>query len=415
MGRFTGFLGLAVIMGAAWLFSAHRRAIRLRTVAWGLGLQFGFAILVLKTPFDRVLRAISSGVAALFSYANVGSSFVFGKLADSAAVQRVFGSPTESVGVIFAFQVLPIIIFIASFFSILYYLGIMQWIVRGMAIGMQKVMAVSGAESLNVAASIFMGQTEAPLTIKPFLEGLTESELFTVMTCGMAHVSGAVMAAYVIVGHVEIRHLLTAVIMTAPATIMLAKLFIPEVGKPATAGKVDIHVEKTAVNIIDAAAQGAGDGLRLVLNIGAMLIAFLALIALCNGILGWLHGFAAWIPQSLETAFGFVFAPIAWLLGVPWQDAPTIGGLLGTRLVTNEMVAYNQLGPMQARLMPQSFTIATYALCGFANFSSIAIQIGGIGALAPNRKSDLARLGLRAVAAGTLANFMSACIAGMLL
>jgi CNT family concentrative nucleoside transporter len=415
MGRFTGLLGLVAIMGVAWLFSAHKRAIRLRTVAWGLGLQFGFAVLVLKTPFSQVLATISSGVAALFSYANVGSSFVFGKLADAGAVQRVFGSPTENVGVIFAFQVLPIIIFIASFFSILYYLGIMQWVVRGMAIGMQKVMAVSGAESLNVAASIFMGQTEAPLTIKPFLEGMTESELFTVMTCGMAHVSGAVMAAYVAVGHVEIRHLLTAVIMTAPATIMLAKLLIPETGKPVTAGRVDIHVEKTAVNIIDAAAQGAGDGLRLVLNIGAMLIAFLALIALCNGVLNWGHGFAGWIPQSLEKIFGVVFAPIAWLLGVPWQDAPTIGGLLGTRLVTNEMVAYNQLGPLQAHLSPQSFTIATYALCGFANFSSIAIQIGGIGALAPNRKSDLARLGLRAVAAGTMANFMSACIAGMLL
>jgi CNT family concentrative nucleoside transporter len=406
MGRYTGFLGLVVIMAFAWLCSNHKRSIRLRTVAWGLSLQFAFALLVLKTPFSQVLRSISGAVAALFGYANVGSAFVFGKLADS-----------DSMGVIFAFQVLPIIIFIASFFSILYYLGVMQVVVRAMAVAMQKTMAVSGAESLNVAASIFMGQTEAPLTIKPFLAGMTESELFTVMTCGMAHVSGAVMAAYVLVGHVEIRHLLTAVIMTAPATIMLAKIFIPETEKPATEGKVEIQVEKTAVNVIDAAAQGAGDGLRLVLNIAAMLIAFLALIAMLNGIMHWAHSlpWLGWLPESLEKVFGIVFAPIAWIMGVPWHDASAIGNLLGTRLVTNEFVAFVQLGPMQKTLDPKSFTIATYALCGFANLSSIAIQIGGIGALAPNRKSDLARLGIRAVAAGSMANFMSACIAGMLL
>jgi CNT family concentrative nucleoside transporter len=237
------------------------------------------------------------------------------------------------------------------------------------------------------------------------------------MTSGMAHVSGAVMAAYVKVAGVEITHLLTAVIMTAPATIMLAKIFIPETEKPATAGKVEIRVEKTAVNVIDAAAQGAGDGLHLALNIGGMLIAFLALIAMVNGILGWVHGLPhmGWLPASLQTIFGIVFAPVAWIMGVPWRDASTIGNLLGTRLVLNEFVAFLQLGPMKGTLDPRSFTIATYALCGFANFSSIAIQIGGIGALAPNRKSDLARLGIRAVAAGSMANFMSACIAGMLL
>jgi CNT family concentrative nucleoside transporter len=293
----------------------------------------------------------------------------------------------------------------------------MQWIVRGMAIGMQKVMGVSGAESLNVAASIFMGQTEAPLTIRPFLAGLTESELFTIMTSGMAHVSGSVMAAYVKIAGVSITHLLTAVIMTAPATIMLAKIFVPEVDKPATAGKVNIKVEKTAVNVIDAAAQGAGDGLHLALNIAGMLIAFLALIAMCNGILGGLHGMRGmgWLPDSLEKIFGILFAPLAWVMGVPWKDANTIGNLLGTRLVLNEFVAFLKLGPMKESLDPRSFVIATYALCGFANLSSIAIQIGGIGALAPTRKSDLARLGLRAVAAGSMANFMSACIAGMLL
>ncbi|HYW45104.1 MAG TPA: NupC/NupG family nucleoside CNT transporter [Bryobacteraceae bacterium] len=405
MGRFTGLLGLVVILAVAWLFSSHKRAIKYRLIAWGLGLQFAFAVIVLKTPASEVLRAVSNGVAAMFGYAEAGSTFVFGQL----------GAANPPIGFVFAFQVLPIIIFIASFFAILYHLGIMQRVVKVMAIAMQKVMGVSGAESLNVAASIFMGQTEAPLTIKPFLAGMTESELFTIMTCGMAHVSGAVMAAYVGVGHVEIRHLLTAVIMTAPATIMLAKIFVPETEKPATAGKVEISVEKTAVNVIDAAAQGAGDGLRLVLNIGAMLIAFLALIALMNGIMGWAHVHAGWFPESLQKLFGWIFAPVAWVLGVPWQDAGTIGSLLGTRLVTNEMVAFQQLGPLKDTLAPRSFTIATFALCGFANLSSIAIQIGGIGALAPNRKSDLARLGLRAVAAGSMANFMSACIAGMFL
>jgi len=407
MGRFTGFLGLAVILAGAWLCSSHKRAIRLPIIAWGLGLQFAFALLVLKTDFGKVFQAIGVGVNHMLGYVEAGTSFMFGPL----------GIQKGPFGVIFAYQVLPIIIFIASFFAILYHLGVMQWIVKGMAIVMQKVMGVSGAESLNVAASIFMGQTEAPLTIKPFLAGLTESELFTIMTSGMAHVSGSVMAAYVLVAGVSITHLLTAVIMTAPATIMLSKIFVPETGKPVTAGKVEIKVEKTAVNVIDAAAQGAGDGLHLALNVGGMLIAFLALIAMLNGILGWVHTLPlmAWMPGSLEGIFGVIFAPVAWVMGVPWKDAHTIGNLLGTRLVTNEFVAFVQLGPMKATLNPRSFVIATYALCGFANFSSIAIQIGGIGALAPSRKSDLARLGLRAVAAGSLANFMSACIAGMLL
>jgi concentrative nucleoside transporter, CNT family len=408
MGRFTGFLGLFIILAAAWLASKHKSAIKGRILAWGLTLQFAFALLVLKTDFGKIFQAISRGVTAMLGYSQAGSSFVFG---------QQLGSPNGPFGVVFAFQVLTLIIFIASFFSILYYLGIMQWLVRAMAIGMQKVMGVSGAESLNVAASIFMGQTEAPLTIKPFLAGMTESELFTVMTSGMAHISGAVMAAYVLVAHVQIEHLLTAVIMTAPATIMLAKIFIPETEKPATAGRVEIKVEKTAVNVIDAAAQGAGDGLRLALNVGAMLIAFIALIAMVNGILGWVHTIPllGWVPDTLQKIFGILFSPIAWIMGVPWKDAADIGNLLGTRLVLNEFVAFTELGPMKPHLDPRSFTIATYALCGFANFSSIAIQIGGIGALAPNRKSDLARLGLRAVAAGSMANFMSACIAGMLL
>lgn len=406
MGRTTGLLGIAGILALAWILSRHRKAIQLRVLLWGLGLQFAFSVVVLRTGFGRVFEALSQAVAAMFGYTEAGAAFVFGD---------TLGRSSGSLGTIFAFQVLPIIIFTASFFSILYYLGIMQWIVKAFAIGMQRVMGASGAESLNVAASIFMGQTEAPLTIRPFLDGMTQSELFTVMTSGMAHVSGAMMAAYVMLGHVEIRHLLTAVIMTAPATIMLAKMLEPEVDVPVTAGKVEIQVEKTAVNIIDAAAQGAGDGLRLVLNIAAMLIAFLALIAMLNGGFGKVHEWLPWFPQSMQQVLGWIFAPVAWLLGVPWRDCASIGQLLGERLVTNELIAFIDLGKIRAQLDPHSFTIATYALCGFANFSSIAIQLGGIGALAPSRKHDLARMGMRAVLAGTMANFMSACIAGMLI
>jgi concentrative nucleoside transporter, CNT family len=405
MGRLTGLLGIVVILAVAWLFSRHRRQIKLRILFWGLGLQFSFALIVLKTSVGKLFQAASAGVAAMLGYAEVGSAFVFGD---------VLGKSSGSLGSVFAFQVLPIIIFIASFFSILYYLGIMQILVKAFAAVMQKVMGASGAESLNVAASIFMGQTEAPLTIRPFIAGLTESELFTIMVSGMAHVSGAVMAAYVKLAHVEIQHLLTAVIITAPATIMLAKIMQPEVDTPATAGTVEIKIEDASVNVIDAAARGAGDGLQLCLNIGAMLIAFLALIALVDGIFGWAHGLVGWIPSSMEQLFAMLFAPVAWLLGVSWNDCATIGRLLGERVVTNEFIAFIDLGKIKGQLTPHSFTIATYALCGFANFSSIAIQVGGIGALAPSRKSDLARLGLRAMAAGTMANFMSACIAGML-
>jgi len=293
----------------------------------------------------------------------------------------------------------------------------MQVIIQAMALLMRRVMGASGAEATCVAASIFMGQTEAPLTIRPFLAGLTQSELFTIMTSGMAHVSGAVMAAYVMFAKVEIGHLLTAVIMTAPATILLAKMFLPETGEPATLGGIKVEIEKNGVNVIDAAARGAGDGLQLALNIGAMLIAFVSLIALVNGLFGWAHAQMGWFPATMQELFGWIFAPVAYLLGVSWADAPHVGKLLGTRLVLNEFVAFIDLGKLPEQgvvLDPRSKIIATYALCGFANISSIAIQVGGIGALVPSRKSDLARLGLRAVAAGTLANFMSACIAGLL-
>jgi CNT family concentrative nucleoside transporter len=291
----------------------------------------------------------------------------------------------------------------------------MQIFVKGMALVMQRFMGTSGAESTCVAASIVMGQTEAPVTVRPFLESMTESELFTVMTSGMAHVSGAVMGAYVAIAHVSITHLLTAVIMTAPATIMLAKMFVPETGEPLTGGSVKVVVEKPGVNVIDAAARGAGDGLQLSLNIATMLIAFLSIIAMLNGGLGWLHHYVPFVPESLQKILGLLFSPIAWVLGVSWNDCASVGNLLGTRMVLNEFVAFVDLGKIRPMLQERSFVIATFALCGFANLSSIAVQIGGIGALAPSRKSDLARMGFKAMIVGTLANFMSACIAGILL
>ncbi len=402
MGRLSGLLGMAVILAIAYLFSTNRKAIRLKTVAWGLGLQFAFALLVLGTSAGQTtFRWIGAKITRLLSFASFGSSFVFGQL----------GTPGNTIA-IFAFQVLPTIIFIAALFAILYYLGVMQLIVLGFAKVMTRLMGASGAESLNVAASIFMGQTEAPLTIRPFLSAMTRSELMCVMTSGMAHISGGIMAAYIAFG-VEARHLLTAVIMTAPGTIMLAKMFVPEVEEPRTAGTVKMKIERTDVNIIDAAARGTGEGLHLALNVGAMLISFLALIALLNSALN-LVPLGGGQHLSLEWIFGHIAAPLAWLMGVPWKDCLSVGNLLGTRLVLNELIAYSQLGTLKASLDPRSFVIATFALCGFANFSSIGIQLGGIGALAPDRKHDLARLGFRAVAAGTLANYLSASIAGIL-
>jgi CNT family concentrative nucleoside transporter len=404
--------GAVVILGMAYAGSTNRRAIKWSTVAWGVSLQVVFAIIVLKTSIgQRVFATLGDLITRLLAFAGVGAAFVFGPLGEGSVWGRVMtgalGPDGARYGVIFAFQVLPTIIFIAALFAILYYFGVMQLVVRVFAMVMHRVMGASGAESLNVAASIFMGQTEAPLTIRPYLPEMTESELMTVMTSGMAHISGGIMAAYILFG-IEAKHLLTAVIMTAPGTIMMAKMFVPETDRPQTMGSVRLEVARTDVNVIDAAGRGTGEGLHLALNVGAMLISFLALIALVNALLGLAH-------LSLEQIFGWVFSPIAWAMGVPWRDAPQIGNLLGTRMALNEFVAYSKLGPMKASLDPKSFTIATFALCGFANFSSIGIQIGGIGALAPNRRHDLARLGLRAMLAGTLANFMTATIAGFLL
>jgi CNT family concentrative nucleoside transporter len=414
MGRLTGILGILTMLGLAFLFSTNRRAIRGKTVAWGLALQLTFAVFVLKVEVGRaIFQKAGDVVNRLLSYSSFGSQFVFGDL----------GKPGGRLGFYIAFQVLPTVIFIAAFFAILYHYGIMQFVVRQAARVMTRFMGASGAESLNVAASIFMGQTEAPLTIRPFLPEMTRSELMTVMTSGMAHVSGGIMAAYIAFG-VEPKHILSAVIMTAPGAIVISKMLVPETETPKTAGRVVMSDEEVAAekqeNLLGAIARGTTDGLHLALNIAAMLISFLALVALTNGILGGIHNGLAhvgisWFPSSLETILGTLFAPVAWIVGVPWHDCAAIGNLLGTRMALNEVVAYSMLGPQRAMLDPRSFTIATFALCGFANFGSIGIQIGGIGALAPNKRGELARLGFRAMLAGTMANLMSAAIAGMLL
>ena len=421
MGHYTGLLGLIAMLGLAYAFSANHRAIRLKTVAWGLGLQFAFARFVLGFSvfgyrFDfgrRLFEVAGDGVNKLLSYSYEGSKFVFGDL----------GLQNSHFGFYFAFQVLPTVIFIAAFFAALYHFGVMQFVIKIFATVMTRVMGASGAESLNVAASIFMGQTEAPLTIRPYLADLTTSELMTIMTSGMAHVSGGIMAAYIAFG-IEPKHLLSAVIMTAPGTIMISKILNPETETPRTAGRVVISEEDEAArkkeNVISAVARGTTDGLHLALNMAAMLISFLALIALMDGILlgihnGLAHLGATWFPSSLEAIVGTLFAPVAWLIGIPWHDCSRIGDLLGTRMVLNELVAFSKLGAEKALLDPRSYTIATFALCGFANLSCIGVQIGGIGALAPHRKPDMARLGIRAMLAGTMANLMSASIAGMLL
>ena len=409
MGRFTGILGIGVILGLAWLFSTDRKAIKLKTVLWGFGLQFALGIFVLKSSVGgKIFGFLGNGANKLLSYSYAGSSFVFGDIGLPKEISRL--------GFSFAFQVLPTIIFIAAFFAVLYHIGVMQLIIRAAAWVMSKVMGASGAESLNVAASIFMGQTEAPLTIRPFIPKLTKSELMTVMTSGMAHISGGMMAGYIQVGGADPKNLLTAVIMTAPGTLLMAKMLVPETEQPLTAGRVEMPQMEKESNILGAIARGTSDGLHLALNVGAMLITFIALLALLNAMMGGIHGLPhmGWFPESLQTIFGWIFAPIAWLIGVPWSDATKIGDLLGTRMVLNEFIAFGKLGTMKAALDPRTFAIATFALCGFANFSSIGIQIGGIGALAPERRSDLAKFGIRAMLAGTMANLLSAAIVGIL-
>lgn len=435
-GIVRGLLGLMFVLGIAFVFSNAKRQIKWKMVGFGVALQFLFAFIVLKTEAGKfVFGGISKGFVALLGFTGQGAQFVFSTLGKGPEMQG-------SLGFFFAFQVLPTIIFFASLMSILYHLGVMQRIVQGMAWVMSRLLGASGAESLSVAANVFIGQTEAPLVIKPYISTMTQSELLTMMIGGMAHIAGGVMAAYVAMLGVSFakasgwpvetaqiqfaQHLLAASVMSAPATLIIAKILIPETGTPLTMGTVKVVTEKAHSNVIDAAAGGAADGVKLALNITAMLIAFIALIALVNAILFWcgdVSGLNAVLvqnfgkPLSLELMFGLVLQYIAWIIGVPWEDALKVGSLMGIKVVANEFVAYSQLADIIAvkGLSEKAITIATYALCGFANFSSIAIQIGGIGPLAENRRQDIAKLGLRAVLGGTIATWMTATIAGILM
>jgi concentrative nucleoside transporter, CNT family len=411
--RWIGLVGMAVILGIALALSKNRRAIRWRTVGWAFVLQLAFAFLVLYWERGKdALEAFSNKVSNAIGYADRGSGFLFGWL---AGPMDTFGDKTGMPigGFIFAFKVLPIIIFICSFFSLLYYFGIIQVVVKAMAWVMQKTMKVSGAEALCVAANVFIGQTEAPVLIAPYIPAMTTSELLTMMTGGMAHVSGAVMLAYVTMG-APLKYLITASVMAAPGTFLISKILWPETETPVTMGKVKMEVEKTSANFIDAAATGATQGMSLVLNISAMLIAFVALIAMLNGFLAWIGGFWGQPAFSLQTIFGWVLGPLAIILGAPKEDAALVGNLIANKTVINEFFAFSMMKDVVGQLSEKGRLIATFALCGFANFSSIGIQIGGIGGLAPTRKSDIARLGFRALLAGSLVSFMTACIAGLI-
>lgn len=427
----TSLLGLLVFVAVAWLLSVNRAAVRWRVVVWGLALQFLFAVLILLTRPGRAFFDALNGIfVALLGYTNEGASFLFGNLVRPnvpvGPAEGPFGAVTAvgtwaNTGALFAFSVLPTIIFFSSLMTLLYYLGIMQFFVRIFARVMVRTMGTSGAESLSAAGNIFVGQTEAPLLVKPFVKTMTNSELHAVMTGGFATVAGGVMAAYVgllVAFFPDIAgHLIAASVMSAPAALAISKIMYPETEEPTTRGDVTVELERTDANVIDAAARGASEGLGLALNVGAMLLAFIALLALLNGLLGWVTGFFG-TPLTLQTLLGWVGAPIAWLMGTPWQDAQAVGTLIGEKTALNEFVAYLHLANMLQsgeELSARSIVIATYALCGFANFSSIAIQIGGIGGLAPERRGDLSRLGLRAMVGGTLAAFMTACVVGILL
>lgn len=399
--RFVSLLGMLVLLLIAWSLSNNRRKIPWRTVITGTLLQLVFAVLILKTTPGRLFfDKLTVWVTTLLGFSDAGATFVFGE-----GFREHF----------FAFSVLPTIIFFSSLITVFYYLGVLQWVVKIFAKIMMKVMGTSGAESLASAVNVFVGQTEAPLLIRPYVPSLTQSELMAVMTGGFANIAGGVLAAYVGMG-VSAGHLIASSVMSAPASLLMAKLMFPERDVSATAGAVTIEVERPWANVIDAAAEGAAEGLKLALNVAAMLIAFIAVIALINSMLS---GIAGWFgyTMTLESIFGFIFRPLAWVMGVPWAEADKVGSLLGIKTVVNEFVGYARLQEMVAagELSERARIIATYALCGFANFSSIAIQIGGIGAMAPERKHDLARLGLKAMIAGSLATFQTATIAGMLL
>jgi len=423
MERWISLLGLLVMMLIGWAFSTDRRSIRWRLVLGALALQFAFALFILKTtPGSVVFSRLSSVFQATIDYSQAGTEFMFGLSGDATdpkAPSRLTLLQTV------AFGVLPTIVFFSSLMSVLYYLGAMQRITEWIAVVMQKTLGTSGAESLSAAANIFVGQTEAPLVIKPFLKDMTLSELHSVMVGGFATIAGGVMAFYVMMG-IDAGHLITASVISAPAALLMAKLMLPETGRPVTLGRVRIDYKDPSANVIEAAASGAADGMKLALNVAAMLIAFLSLLALCDGLIGWLgEQWYAWTGSSstarwsLGTILSYVFAPFAWVMGVPQEDCLRAGELLGIRTAANEFIAYDGLSQWMKQgdgtaPQPRTVLILTYAFCGFANLGSIGVQIGGIGAMVPERRADLARLGMRAMIAGTLASFMTACVAGIL-
>lgn len=400
MNVLWGICGILVVLGIAFLFSSAKKSIKLRTILAGLTIQILFAFVVLKWETGREgLVSFSNGVSNLISYANEGISFLFGPLV------------SDQSGVVFAFQVLTIIIFFSSLISILYYLGVMQFFIKIIGGVLSKILGTSKAESISAAANIFVGQTEAPLVIRPFIAKMTKSELFAVMTGGLASVAGSVLVGYALLG-VPLEYLLAASFMAAPAGLILAKIMIPETEE---VNEADFVMEKdeSSANVVDAAAKGASEGLQLALNVGAMLLAFIGIIALLNGLLGGIGGWFGYSDLSLEGILGFIFSPLAFAIGVPWAEAVQAGSYIGQKLVLNEFVAYSSFAPEIPDLSPKTVIVVSFALCGFANLSSMAILLGGLGSMAPSRRSDIARLGFRAVAAGMLASLLSASIAGM--
>jgi concentrative nucleoside transporter, CNT family len=414
-------LGWLAMIAVAWAISYNRKLFPWRTVVWGIGLQFTLALLILKTPWGGVLFDFAGKVIQkLILFSNEGCKFVFGPLADESLLADKFGAGNS---VIFAILVTGTIIIVACISSLLYHWGVLQRVVRAVAWVMRKIMRTSGSETLSACANIFMGQTEAPLMIRPYIPRLTRSELMTIMVCGMAHIAGGVAAVYANMGFRAgypntAGHLLTASVLNCPAALMIAKILLPETEKSETAASAPATVPRTTANSIDAICRGAGDGFNLALNVIAMLIGFIAMIALANYVVTWPQThLGVSHPATLQTIFGWINAPFAWLMGVPAKDCFNVGQILGERIVLNEFVGFLDLttNAKQLALDPRSFTIATYALCGFANFASIAIQVGGIGSLAPERRSEMAKIGFRAMCGGLLAAYMTACLAGILL
>jgi concentrative nucleoside transporter, CNT family len=405
MNYVWGLLGILVVLGIAFLFSTAKSKIKLQTVLGGLAIQFVFAFLVLKWEAGKnALNKLTMGINNIIGYANEGINFLFGGL---------FAEGTN-IGFIFAFNVLPVVIFFSALISVLYYIGVMQFFIKIIGGSLAKLLGTRKAESMSAAANIFVGQTEAPLVIRPYLAKMTKSELFAVMTGGLASVAGSVLIGYSLLG-VPLKYLLAASFMAAPAGLVLAKIFVPETEEKEEPKEFEMEADTESANVIDAAARGASVGLQLALNIGAMLLAFIALIALINGLLGWVGGWFGYDQLSLEVILGYVFAPIAFAIGVPWDEAVLAGNFIGQKLILNEFVAYSAFAPEIPNLSEKTVAIVSFALCGFANISSLGILLGGLGNLAPNRRADIAKLGVRAVIAGALASLLSAAIAGMLI